>query len=163
VDGNVLAFTILTVLGTGLVLGLVAVMHASHVELNNPLKDTVAGSVTPAKRRVRSGFVVVQVIFAFVLLVCPGLTIQGFVRLARVYHGFEPSSVLRIEISLPEKAYSETRRITNFYQQLLRGPESLPGVQHASLIANPQASNVDTDTTLFKVPLAMCGRTDGIR
>ena len=151
VDGNVLAFTILIALGTGLVLGLAAVVHASHVELNNTLKNSVAGSVTPAKRRVRSGLVVVQVMFAFVLLVCAGLTIQGFVRLARVYQGFEPASVLRIEISLPEKAYSETGRITNFYRQLLRGAESLPGVQHASLIANPPASNVDTDTTFFNI------------
>jgi putative ABC transport system permease protein len=91
------------------------------------------------------------VIFAFVLLVCAGLTIQGFVRLADVYKGFEPASVLKVEISLPEKAYPETVRITNFYQQLLRGAASLPGVQHASLIANPPASNVDSETTFFNI------------
>jgi ABC-type antimicrobial peptide transport system permease subunit len=34
-----------------------------------------------------------------VLLVCAGLTIQGFARLARVYQGFEPASVLRVAIS----------------------------------------------------------------
>jgi putative ABC transport system permease protein len=151
VDGNVFALTILVALGTGLALGLATLLHASHVELNNTLKETGAGSVTPAKRRVRSALVVAQVIFAFVLLVCAGLTIQGFVRLARVYQGFEPARVLRIEISLPEKDYPETLRITNFYQQLLRGAASLPGVQHASLITNPPASNVDSETTFFNI------------
>jgi putative ABC transport system permease protein len=151
VDGNVLAVTILVALGTGLVLGLATVVHATHVELNNTLKETGPGSVTPAKRRVRSALVVAQVMFAFVLLVCAGLTIQGFARLARVYQGFEPASVLRVEISLPEKAYPDTVRITNFYQQLLRGTASLPGVQHASLITNPPASNVDSETTFFNI------------
>src|SRR6202043_1109527 len=60
-------------------------------------------------------------------------------------------NVLRVEISLPEKAYPESVRITNFYQQLLRGAASLPGVQHASLITNPPASNVDTETTFFNI------------
>jgi len=151
VDGNVLAVTILVALGTGLALGLATVLHASHVELNNTLKETGAGTVTPAKRRVRSALVVAQVMFVFVLLVCAGLTIQGFVRLARVYQGFEPASVLRVEISLPEKSYPETVRIMNFYQQLLRGAASLPGVQHASLITNPPASNVDSETTSFNI------------
>ncbi len=151
VDGNVLTATIFVALATGLVLGLATVLHTSHVELNNTLKDTGAGTVTPAKQRVRSALVVAQVIFAFVLLVCAGLTIQGFVRLASVYQGFEPASVLRVEISLPEKSYPETLRIMNFYQQLLRGAASLPGVQHASLITNPPASNVDSETTFFNI------------
>ena len=81
VDGNVFAFTIVVALGVGLVLGLATVLHTSRVELSNTLKETGAGSVTPAKRRVRGALVVAQVIFAFVLLVCAGLTIQGFVRL----------------------------------------------------------------------------------
>jgi predicted permease len=85
VDRNVLGFTILVALGTGLVLGLATVLHASHVELNNTLKETGASTLTPGKRRVRSALVVAQVMFAFVLLVCAGLTIQGFARLARVY------------------------------------------------------------------------------
>jgi putative ABC transport system permease protein len=149
-DGNVLAFAILVALGVGLVLSLATVLH-TRVELNKTLKETGAGSVTLAKRRIRSALVVAQVMFALVLLVCAGLTIQGFVRLASVYQGFEPASVLRIEISLPEKAYAENVKILNFYEQLLRGAASLPGVQHAALIANPPASNVDSETTFFSI------------
>jgi len=73
------------------------------------------------------------------------------VRLANVYQGFAPASVLRVEISLSQKVYADNVKITNFYQQVLRGTASLPGVQHASLITNPPASNVDNEMTFFSI------------
>jgi hypothetical protein len=151
VDSNVLAFTILAALGVGLFLGLAVMLHTSRVEPNKTLKETGMGAVTRTKRRVRNALVVAQVMFALILLVCAGLTIQGFVRLANVYQGFEPASVLRIEISLPQKIYADNVKINSFYQQVLRGAASLSGVQHASLVTNPPASNVDSETTLFSI------------
>jgi predicted permease len=151
VDGSVLALTILVALGVGLFLGLATMLHASRVEPNKTLKETGTGTITRAKRRVRSALVIAQVAIALILLVCAGQTIQGFVRLASVYQGFEPASVLRIEISLPQKVYADDVKITNFYQQLLRGTASLSGVQHASLVSNPPASNVDNETTFFSM------------
>jgi predicted permease len=151
VDGSVLVFTMLAALSAGLFLGMATMLHASRVEPNKTLKETGTGTVTRAKRRVRSALVVAQVMIALILLVCAGQTIQGFVRLANVYQGFEPASVLRVEISLPQKVYADNVKITNFYQQLLRGAASLSGVQHASLITNPPASNVDNETTFFSI------------
>jgi predicted permease len=151
VDANVLAFAMLAAIAVGLFLGLATMLHTSRIEPNKTLKETGTGTVTPAKRRIRSALVVVQVMFALILLVCAGLTIQGFVRLANVYQGFEPASVLKIEISLPQKVYADSLKITNFYQQLLRGAASLPGVQDASLVTNPPASNVDNESTFFSI------------
>jgi putative ABC transport system permease protein len=151
VDGNVLAFTVLAALGVGLFLGLATLLHTSRVEPNKTLKETGTGTVTRTKRRVRSALVVVQVMFALILPVCAGLTIQGFVRLAKVYQGFEPASVLKIEISLPQKIYTDNVKINNFYQQVLRGTASVPGVRYASLVTNPPASNVDNETTFFSI------------
>jgi predicted permease len=150
-DGSVLAFTILAALAVGIFLGLATMLHTSRVEPNKTLKETGTGTVTRTKRRVRGALVVAQVMIALILLVCAGQTIQGFVRLANVYQGFQPASVLRIEISLPEKLYADSLKITNFYQQVLRETASLPGVQHASLVTNPPASNVDNETTFFSV------------
>ncbi len=151
IDSSVLAFTILAAGGVGLFLGLATMLHTSRVEPNKTLKETGTGTVTRAKRRVRSALVVAQVMIALILLVCAGQTIQGFVRLANVYQGFQPASVLKIEIRLPVKVYADNVKITNFYQQLLRGTTSLPGVQHASLVTNPPASNVDNETTFFSI------------
>jgi len=151
VDGNVLAFTILAALFVGLVLGWATVLHASRVEPNKVLKETGPGTATPAKRRLRSALVVAQVMIALILLVCAGLTIQGFARLAKVYQGFEPASILRIEISLPQETYADDVKIDNFYQQLLRDTAAQPGVRQAALITNPPASNVDNETTFFEI------------
>ena len=151
VDDNVLAFTLLVAAAVGIFLGWATMLHTSRVEPNKTLKETGTGTITPAKRRVRSALVVAQVVFALVLLVCAGLTIQGFVRLASVYQGFEPASVLRVEISLPEKTYAEKVKVQNFYLQLLRGAAAMPGVQRASLVSNPPASNVDNGTTYFTI------------
>src|SRR6266446_6633025 len=151
VDGSVLAFTILAALAVGVFLGLATMLHTSRVEPNKTLKETGTGTVTRTKRRVRSALVVAQVMIALILLVCAGQTIQGFVRLANVYQGFQPASVLRVEISLPQKVYADSLKTTNFYEQLLRGAASLPGVQHASLVSNPPASNVDNETTFFSI------------
>ncbi len=151
VDGNVLAFAVMAALGVGLILGLATLLHTSRIEPSKTLKEAGTGTVTRAKRRVRSTLVVVQVMFALILLVCAGLTIQGFIRLANIYQGFEPASVLKIEISLPQKTYADNVKIANFYQKLLGGAASVPGVQHASLITNPPASNVENEATFFSI------------
>src|SRR5260370_38882429 len=82
VDANVLSFTILAALCVGIFLGLATMHHTSRIEPNKVLKETAPGSVPRAKRRGRSALVVVHVMFALILLVCAGLTIQGFMRLA---------------------------------------------------------------------------------
>src|SRR6267143_6847292 len=115
VDGNVLAFGIFLALGVGVFFGLATVFHTGNVELNETLKDASRGSMTRAKGRLLSALVVAQVMFALVLLVCAGLTIQGFVRLANVYRGFEPANVLKFEISLPKKDYTDGVKIAAFY------------------------------------------------
>jgi predicted permease len=151
VDANVLGFGILIALCVGVFFGLATVVHTGHVELNETLKDTGRGSMTRAKGRLRSGLVVAQVMLALVLLVCAGLTIQGFAHLASVYQGFEPANVLRIELALPEKEYPDNVRVANFYQQVLRGSMALPGAQNAALITNSPASNVDNETTFLSI------------
>ncbi len=151
VNANVLTFGILLALGVGLFFGLATVLHTGKVELSETLKDASRGTVSRAKGRLRSVLVVAQVMFAMVLLVCAGLMIQGFVNLAKIYQGFEPANVLRIEINLPEKEYPDKARIRNFYQQLMQQTAGLPGVRNSALITNPPASNVDTETTVFTI------------
>lgn len=151
VNANVLTFGILVVLGVGLFFGLATVLHTGKVELSETLKDASRGTVTRAKGRLRSVLVVAQVMIAMVLLVCAGLMIQGFVNLAKIYQGFEPANVLKVEITLPEKEYSDKAKVRTFYQQLVHQTAALPGVHNAALVTNPPASNVDSETTVFTI------------
>jgi len=151
VDSSVLGFTILLAVVVGILFGLITVLHGSHMDLNKTLKETGAVSVSRTKGRLRSALVVTQVIFALVLLICAGSTIQGFARLANVYAGFQPASVMRFEIALPENAYDDNAKISQFYQRVLHDVSALPGADSTSLITNPPASNVDNDTTTFTI------------
>ena len=151
VDRTALAFTILLTAVVGALSGVATALHAGRVDPYATLKETARGPMLGDKSRVRNALVVAQVMFALVLLVCAGITAEGFVRLARVYEGFEPANVLRLEISLPDKSYSDNVRIAGFYDQFLRGASALPGVRAASLITNSPASNVDNETTFFTI------------
>ncbi len=151
VDRTVLAFTIFLALVVGLLFGFATVLHTRSANLSNTLKEAGPGSMTRAKGRLRGALVVSQVVFALVLLVCAGLTIQGFLRLADVYAGLQPANVLRVELSLPEKIYSDDARIENFYQQFLHSAAALQGVNNVALASNHPASNVDNDSSFFTI------------
>jgi predicted permease len=151
VDQTALAFAILLAAAVGIASGVATALHAGRVDPYGTLKETGRGPALGRKGRVRSSLVVAQVTLALILLVCAGITAEGFVRLANVYQGFEPANVLRLEISLPEKSYSDKAKITNFYDQLVRDASALPGVQTTALATNTPASNIDNGTTSFSI------------
>jgi putative ABC transport system permease protein len=150
VDATVSAFAALLALLVGVVFGLVA-MRGGDVDVSQTLKESGTAAGSPSKWRLRNALVVAQVIFALLLLTCAAQTMQGFWRLAEVYAGFQPASVMRFEIALPEKEYADKSSIAGFYRRLLEAVNALPGTESASLITNPPASNVDSETTQFTV------------
>ena len=151
VDSTVLFSTILLSLLLGLVFGLTTALHLRHINLNTVLKETGRSSAGPARGRLRNGLVSAQVALALILLVCAGLTMQGFSRLAQAYQGFQPNQVLKFEVSLPKDPYPDNVKCANFFQAALRGVSSLPGVSGAALTSNLPASNVDNEKTLFTI------------
>ena len=151
VDANVLAAAVLVALLVGIVFGLAIVFYGGSVEPNRALKEGGPGPGTKGRSRLRSALVVIQVMLALVLLVCGGLAIQGFSRLANLYQGFQPASVLETEISLPDKSYTTDAGVASFYRDLLLSADAMPGVESAALVANPPASNIESDTSLFTI------------
>ena len=151
VDSTVLSATILLSLLLGLVFGLATALHLRHINLNTVLKETGRSSAGPPRGRLRNGLVSAQVAFALILLVCAGLTMQGFNRLAQAYQGFQPDQVLKFEVGLPETSYPDSAKRANFFRAGLRGVASLPGVSGAALTSNLPASNVDNEKTLFTI------------
>jgi putative ABC transport system permease protein len=151
VDSTVLLLTILLSLLLGLAFGLATALRLRHINLNTVLKETGRASAGPARGRLRNGLVSAQVALALILLVCAGLTMQGFGRLAQAYQGFEPDRVLKFEVDLPQDTYPESARRASFFQTALRRISSLPGVSATALTSNLPASNVDNEKTLFTI------------
>ena len=162
-DGAVLAFTLLISVATGVIFGLVPAWHASHVNLNNPLK-TVAriGTGGEHKHRLRNGLVMGEIAIALILLVCAGLLIQTFARLGRVQTGVRTENLFTARITLPDAAYPRPADVSGFFDQLLPKIRAIPGVNSASIIMPLPltGSNITTDFDIEEHPRPEGQRND---
>ncbi len=150
VNPNVLLCAVLLSTALALLFGVVTALYLRRVDLNQVLKET-GRAVTPSRGRLRNALVSAQITFALMLLVCAGLTIQGFHRLAGAYQGFQPDHVLKFEVGLPDGTYPDGLQAGNFFQTALRAVSNLPGVSSAALASNLPASNVESEKTLFTI------------
>jgi predicted permease len=71
---------------------------------------------------------------AMVLLVSSALLVQSFWKLRSVELGFNPESVLAMEMDLPETKYQTPEELGVFQRDLLAKVEALPGVESAGLV-----------------------------
>ncbi len=132
-DARVLIFTLAVSVASGILSGLVAALHASRTNVNDALKEggrsEGAGS---GHRPVRAALVVTEVALALVLLVSAGLMVRGFRNLLVLNQGYEGKGVLTMRVNLVRTNYPEASKRVAFYDQVLRGLESVPGVEAAA-------------------------------
>lgn len=135
VNAGVLGFTLLLSVATGLVFGLAPALGASKVDLNRTLKESSRGATGGARHyRLRSVLVSAEFALALVLLAGAGLLIRTFVALNRVDLGFDPHQVVTMRIALLGPRYEERSHQVQFFRDLLRNVESLPGVISAAAL-----------------------------
>ncbi len=134
-DGQVIGFTFLISLLTGLLFGMVPAWQASRFNLNDSLKEG-AGKMSEGKgrQRLRSLLVAGEVALALVLFIGAGLMIKSLYRLQQVDLGFDPTQVLTMRISLPQAKYPEPQKQRAFFDRLIREAQSLPDVQSVGLV-----------------------------
>ena len=136
-DGSVLVFAVLISLLTGAIFGLAPALAASKVDLNEPLKEGGRTSREGFRgRRLRAALVVSEVALAMLLLAGAGLLMRSFVKILSVDPGFNPQNLLTMRVALPESKFPDARHRVDFYEQVLRGAGSLPGVKSVSVVSN---------------------------
>jgi predicted permease len=132
IDGNVLAFTLIAAVLTGILFGVLPALQAPTLEMQDALKEGGRGmSAGRGRAWLRNGLVVSEIAFASILLVGAGLLVRSFVRVLDVDLGFEPehTAVLRVD----------STRISNLAQQnaflddMLHRARSIPGVRSAGV------------------------------
>ncbi|HKO61518.1 MAG TPA: ABC transporter permease, partial [Pyrinomonadaceae bacterium] len=136
IDLNVLGFTILISLLTGLIFGLAPAVQSSSLSPNDTLKEGGRGSVTGRGNRIRGGLIVTEVAISLVLLIAAGLLINSFLRLRNVDPGFPTNNLLTMRVSLPALKYGEPAQRAAFFTELNRRLENVPGVRSSAVTTN---------------------------
>lgn len=133
-DGSVVAFVAGVSLLTGLVFGIFPALQLSRTNVNQVLRDEGRGSIGGRRQSLFGRLLVVaQICIAMFLLVCAGSLVRSFNRLQRIDPGFDPHSLLTLNVSLPSIKYSGGQKQIEFYEETLRRIQALPGVQSASI------------------------------
>jgi putative ABC transport system permease protein len=134
IDANVMLFTLLVSILTGLLFGLAPALQTSHTNLQETLKDgSRSGAADFAGRNLRRGLVVAEVALSLTLLIGAGLLIKSVGRLEGVDPGFDPHNVLVFNLSLPAVKYPTDTAQRLFTDQLVPRLNALPGVRAASV------------------------------
>ena len=131
VDANVLVFTLVASIITGVVFGLAPAFQASNPNLNETLKEG-GRSASSGRQRLRSALVIAEIAISLVLLVGSGLLIRSFIALNRVNAGFDDRNLLTFDVSLSTNEFAEAPKVRRFFKQLIERIEALPGVQRAA-------------------------------
>jgi predicted permease len=148
IDGKVLVFTASIALLTGIVFGLAPVIHASHSNLNESLKEGGRDSAVGKKgNRLRGLLVIGEVAVSFILLIGAGLLINSFLHLRNLDPGFRSDHLLTMKVDLSELKYPDGEQRSVFFDEVLRRIRVLPGVQSVAVAGNlPLTYNGDSAT-----------------
>lgn len=137
VDAVALAVLFAVSVLSGVTSGLAAAFLLTRLDLLAALKESGGkSSLSLGGRRLRSAFVVFEVMLATGVLVGAGLLVENYIRLENSPPGFDSRGVITLGLSLSTAKYEDTEKITNFYRQLLEETRSLPEVQAAALTSH---------------------------
>jgi putative ABC transport system permease protein len=148
VDKQVIGFTVLLAIGTGLLFGLAPAFQAVRISPNETLKQGARG-IAGGSGRLRSALVVAELALSLVLLVGACLLLKSFYLLLRVNPGFNPQNVLTAPLILPQAKYSEAAQSDRFYTHLLEELRRMPGVRSAAAVNNLPLGDSNSDTGLL--------------
>ena len=133
-DTGVLIFSLALSVHDRFVFGIAPAWLAARTDMNESLKQGSRGSTEGGARgRLRSALVVIEVMFALMLLGGAGLLARSFVQLAHVDPGFNPENATVLRLSLPSKKYAQPEQQTAFANAFLERVKALPGVQATGL------------------------------
>jgi predicted permease len=134
VDETVLLFVLGVSLLTGILFGLAPAIAVTRSDLAEGLKEAAPVTSAGAQRAwLRGALAVAEISLALVLLIGAGLLIKSFYRLLAVDPGFAPERVLTMDLSVTDSRYPTDQQKTEFFSEVLRRIESLPGVRSAGL------------------------------
>ena len=133
-DLRVLGFAAAVTLLTGLAFGVLPARWGLG-DASTGMREGARSGVGGRREAFRTVLVVAEVTLSVVLLVTCGLLLRALLRVRDVDPGFRTEGVLTLRTALPFPKYAATARRTSFYDQVLDGVRTLPGVTGAGYIS----------------------------
>jgi putative ABC transport system permease protein len=134
VDATVLLFVLAVSILTGILFGLAPAISVTSSDLAEGLKEAApVASAGLGRGWLRGTLAVAEISLALVLLIGAGLLIKSFYRVLSIDPGFAPERVLTLNLSLTDARYPTAQQKTQFFSEVLRRVEALPGVRSAGL------------------------------
>lgn len=126
VNLRVLAVTVAIAAGTAVLAGLVPALRVGRQEPSAVIRRSDR-AVARGGERFRRVLIGAQVALALALLAGAGLLGRSLLNLRDVNPGFDPDNRLSFRIALPDNAELEDEDVVDFFGQLMRRVEVLPG------------------------------------
>ena len=133
INATAFAFTFAVSMLTGVVFGLLPAIQAGRTHVNEALKSGGKASI-PSGSRLRRVFVVTEIALSLVLFIGAGLLMKSFWRLTNVNPGFQTDHLLTLHVSLPERKFSDTAQVIEFFRRVPEQLATLPGVKVVSAV-----------------------------
>jgi putative ABC transport system permease protein len=134
-DPQVIGFSVILSMATGLLFGLSPALQLARVDLNSVLKEGSRGS-SSASGRLRNALVVIEVALSIVLLCSAGLMVKSLVNLDRVDMGVKKDHlvVARMARFVPNATQEElARQYGGSFRHAVEQIAVLPGVQSVGI------------------------------
>jgi putative ABC transport system permease protein len=135
INGEVLGFTLLASVVTGMAIGTLPAWIASRTDVNSALKQGSRGSTVDSKRHLfRQGLIVFELALALVLLAGAGFFVRGTQRVLNTDPGWRPDGVIIASLSLPfTDKYQSNAQVQGFFDKFRGKLESIPGVTESTV------------------------------
>ncbi len=129
-DWQVLGFTLLISLLTGVLFGLIPALSASRSDLSIILRESGTRSGSGMRQnKARSLLVITEMALALILLAGAALLIRTFAALRNVDPGFNTHNVLTMNMSMTGPRFEKTAGVAQLVEEAKRRVEALPGVE----------------------------------
>ncbi len=129
----VLGFNLALSISVGFLFGLAPAWQTSKTDLNGALKEG-GRQTSRGSHRLRGLLVISEVALSLMLLVSAGLLMRSFLSLLKTNPGFNPDSLITMNLILPAAKYKENPQRETFFSDLVRRVETVPGVESAALV-----------------------------
>jgi putative ABC transport system permease protein len=145
---EVLAFSLLISVLTGMLFGLAPALLGSRASPTEALREGERGS-SLGQSPARSALIAVEIALSLVLLVGAGLMMKSFVRLTRVDPGFRTDRLLIFNIGPARPA--DLAQQTSFYQEVVERIQAVAGVESVGAVSRLPLAGGNSSRS-FSVP-----------